>query len=412
MIHNPMLHRVAYLSNMNNNGFSAVQYLRDRGIDAHVFRFPYEHAHFSPEADSFRQDIHEFSHSARWGNVYDIGKFTADDLAEQLAPYTVLFGAGTAPAYVTRAGRRLDAFIPYGDDIQTLPYRRLARPRQLLARQQLRALQRRGIKNTRHILMDDAAPEFVSCLNKLSPGGIWHRNTPPALYLPAYSRENLTRHRSQSRLYSAIRAAREAHDLLLFSHTRHHWISRPGVEDWIMKGSDKLIRGLALFARRNPAVNVHLATFEYGPDVAASKQLIRDLGIEPLVSWHPLSQRKEIMMGLAEADIGIGALHESWFSYGVMMEILASGIPFIGRREGALANVAGSYPMVSAGSAEALAEAFEAYVENPAAWKKMGLEAQQWLARQIDTSVSLLAEIARTTSPSPAPNLQRGRTGL
>lgn len=391
-----MSKRIAYLCNMNNNAFATVRYLRDRGYDAHVFRFPYEPKHFQPQADTFDDDFHDYYHETPWGNAYDLAKFSKLEIQRQLQDFDVVIGAGTAPAYMDYIGRQLDVFIPYGEDIITLATRVLAKPNVLMDRLLLRKHQRRGIRNARHIVMDLAEPNFVSSLLRLRPQGTWHKLTPPAIYEPQYRIESIKSDRIKSTHWQHFLRIRSQNELVIFHHSRHHWRSAPGQPDWILKGNDQILQGLKLFKDRNPELSFKLITFEYGPDVAASKKLAESLGLQENVEWLPVLPRREIRIGLAFSDIGVGEIHKSWYSYGVMLEVLAVGLPFIGRREGELASRRNSYPMMSVANGLEFAAALQKYRADTSMWRAMGQKSNDWLRRQMDEVVVILASIADT----------------
>ena len=109
--------RVALIGNMNNNYFALLRYMRDMGVEADVFQFEDEYAHFAPDNDTWEIE--------RWApylrtvpfTYYDhhrqIEEFDTAAVAAMLAGYDVLIGSGPSPAYLARAGLHLDAFVPY-----------------------------------------------------------------------------------------------------------------------------------------------------------------------------------------------------------------------------------------------------------------------------------------------------------
>ena len=72
--------RVAILGNMNNNGFAIMRYLRDLGVDAHLFLYRNDGIgsldHFKPENDSFEID--------KWNNYIHNSDF--DNHVHQALP--------------------------------------------------------------------------------------------------------------------------------------------------------------------------------------------------------------------------------------------------------------------------------------------------------------------------------------
>ena len=51
------------------------------------------------------------------------------------------------------------------------------------------------------------------------------------------------------------------------------------------KGNDNIIRGIALYKKENPNIEVHF--FEKGQDVEDAKALCEEVGISDIVVWHP-----------------------------------------------------------------------------------------------------------------------------
>jgi hypothetical protein len=70
---------------------------------------------------------------------------------------------------------------------------------------------------------------------------------------------------------------------------------------------------------------------EYGPDVAATKALVAELGIGHRVSWLPKMARKELMWLLGRVSIGVGEFMNPrcmiWGGTG--WEALAAGKPLL-----------------------------------------------------------------------------------
>jgi glycosyltransferase involved in cell wall biosynthesis len=75
----------------------------------------------------------------------------------------------------------------------------------------------------------------------------------------------------------------------LFCPTRHHWYSEPSS---MRKGNEVFIAGAADAAKINR--NFRIVLVEWGVDVGRSKELIRSLGIEDLVSWIPTLNKSEL----------------------------------------------------------------------------------------------------------------------
>ncbi len=76
---------------------------------------------------------------------------------------------------------------------------------------------------------------------------------------------------------------------ILFSPTRHHWNDRSG--SWT-KGNDIMLRAAGRLAREG--AEFRLVLVEWGQDVAASKEMIADLGLADRVVWVAPMQKREL----------------------------------------------------------------------------------------------------------------------
>ena len=119
------------------------------------------------------------------------------------------------------------------------------------------------------------------------------------------------------------------HDVLrIFCPARICWIrksSDPMTEDY--KGSDIMLRGLALFVQKTGA-KLDIRLPEKGKDVAVAKELVRELGLEPLVTWFAPMSQASVIHEYAEADIIFDQLGKSILGMSGM-DALAVGRPVI-----------------------------------------------------------------------------------
>jgi hypothetical protein len=123
--------------------------------------------------------------------------------------------------------------------------------------------------------------------------------------------------------------------------------------------------------------------FEYGWDFEESKKLVTQLGIDKHVLWLPTMQRKDLMVWLYFADLGIGEVANSWFSYGSVYEVLTMKKPFLGFRNDKdfEKDYPIQYPMISANTADLISEAFQDVYRNPSKYKEMGQQGYEWFMR-------------------------------
>lgn len=110
---------------------------------------------------------------------------------------------------------------------------------------------------------------------------------------------------------------------------RHHW--KGGNASWL-KGNDVLIRGAALAARRGAAFR--LVMVEWGEEVALSRALIAECGLERRVRWIAPAHRRALWPMLAGAAGVLDQFAASAYG-GVGLEAMALGRPVVSRIEGA-----------------------------------------------------------------------------
>ncbi len=310
--------KVALIGNMNNVFFTGMRYLRDLDIDAHLFMYKNEYDHFKPENDTYKIDKYkEFIHTL---SVASSGKglilSNTNTIKEELKGYDIFIGCGIAPALFEKIGYSLDIFVPYADEVELTSYDnfQIKDIFRYFVRRYTVDKQIKGIKNTKKII--------ASAILQKTKNSIKRLNVEDKL-VKTYI---LSVYREATNIDTKHKELKEDRDLVLFSNIRHHWKDR-GEEDKRKngdKGVNKLIIGYSQFVKNNPNTTSILILFEYGVDVDASKELIKQLEIEEYVKWFPLMPRKEILLLMKEADIVIGSLSDASIG-GVGFEALSCG---------------------------------------------------------------------------------------
>jgi len=376
------MRKIGLLCNQNNLFFGLGRHLRDAGYDVELLLMnneAYEWPHFHPSADTFDLDYQGWTKTLSWGEGRVFSSHSPKTVERDLAPYDFLFGCGTAPAYAARIGRPLDAFVPYGSDLWEQPFRAPAFARRSLkSLYELPRFMREGIRQAKAVI-GDRSPIIEEPLRKLEYRGARIFGVPPLIYTPLYSQARMAERTEQSHWYSVVHAFRERVDVLVFSFARHVW-RNPTPYIW-SKGNDKIIRAVANMRRRRPDVRVGLVTCEYGPDVAASRELCGELGIGDRVLWLPVSPRKELMVLLTLADLVCGELGHSWFISGTMQEALTMSKPLLHRREDSefVSSYPELYPMIDIKTSVDAELAIERFVDAPAELRALGERGRAWL---------------------------------
>ena len=83
-----------------------------------------------------------------------------------------------------------------------------------------------------------------------------------------------------------------------FSPTRHHWHAAPAS---MQKGNDLFLTAAAQVAQTNRDFQIILVN--WGVDVQRSKELIRELRIEDMVSWRPTLNKAELRQLYWSSDV-------------------------------------------------------------------------------------------------------------
>ncbi len=314
--------KVALIGNMNNVFFTLMRYLRDLGLDAHLFMYKNEYSHFLPENDTYNLEKYEkYIHTLPLTND---GKglllSNKSEIKKKLQEYDLYIGCGIAPALFESLDYTLDIFVPYADEIELTTYDKLGDVdilRYFVRRYTVKE-QIKGIKKTKKIVASDIQAKTKLTIQRLNLEEQLSR-----IYIPTVYKESVKVEDSLNKKY--IEAMRDK-DLVVFSHSRHQWkdISEEESRKNGDKGLDKLIKGFATFIKNNPSSNSLLVLFEYGKDIDASKELISNLGIKDFVMWLPLMPRKRIMNLIEYSHIVVDSLTDDMWS-GVGFEGLSAG---------------------------------------------------------------------------------------
>ncbi|GEM_PF-1847393 len=374
--------KVAFVNNMNNNFFSIVRYLRDRGIDAHLFIFDKIYDGFFPEADTFEEVsslnyIHLISQISfrDFFNPFSIKVSRAiKKLKKELSEFDLVFVCGMV-AFFERAGIKTDVFIPYGGDVYQLtdlfnysikkyfPYSSMMR--------YIEKYQRQAIQKTRAII-SFASQDLKIRDAILNMGRQWIDWSMPMSY-PVMSPDNVEQ-------WSFLKK----HDFVVFSHMRHTW--KTGTD---YNGNDRAIRGYAQFIKNESRYNNPIfVLFEYGCDVTASKELVKELDIEKYVCWVPAMQRKHIYAGLKRANVVLGIFNEKVISIGgVTYEAFSCELPVIGCAKLQQTEDVHDLPLIHAFEVSEIAAALTEYQKNPGKFKHIGIQSKQWFDRNVGQGI-------------------------
>lgn len=399
-----MSRKIALLGNMNNNLFNMCRYLRDRGYDATLFIFPYDSAHFMPEADSFDDSYTAYVKRLNWGNPYELNAVSKQEIVDEFKDFDFIIGCGTAPAFLSKAHIKLDLFAPYGSDLYHYPFFNLFSPKRLVDyflnffknSEKAQALpsrpanwqgyipfvlnQRKGIRQSRNCaVLSSGQDAYSKSLKRLAFRNNYFRFTIPMIYTGQYNETGIAKYQATSKWYDQFRKIRESHDFLIFANCRHCWKNEKDPVSF--KGNDRLFEGFRKFVT-NYSGKAAIITFEYGTDYPESKKLCNYLEISKHVFWFPLLERKELMIGMNMSDLVVGNLSDaSWATYGIVYESMTLRKAIMHHRNDSLYPKDVLYPMVNAFSSEMVASNLQYYSRHPEQLQAIGEGAHKWFIK-------------------------------
>lgn len=323
--------KVALISNMNNNYFALLRYLRDMGVDAHLFRYMDEYNHFTPDNDSWELKRWEpFIHVLPFtyhGYTDTYANYPEQEVKQALQSFDILMGSGPTPAYLSRIGIYLDVFMAYKTGIEycreDISWRR---PKLAIKTIRFNQLQQRSIGKALCMINSDYRPITLNMIRKTGVRTF-------DLGLPMVYSESLPSNAKMDALYVEGMARMEKSDFVICHLGRHIW-----KQTWRSKlkmipfinnnANNKVIEAFARFIQAEKVDKALLVLFEYGPQVSLSKQLISELGIGNQVLWFPITPRRITMQIIQKCSLGIGDIGVGYWG-GKAMEFLSSGVPLI-----------------------------------------------------------------------------------
>ena len=376
--------KIACIGNMNNNMFTLVRLLRDKGYDAHLILLN-EEKHFLPEADTFSTEYKNYTHDPNWfmknSATEDWTDVTPEGIKEFLKPFDVLVGCGYAPAFIRYAKLKLDIFLPYGSDLYELPFLKMWFAKNNTINNLYPQLQKEGIENARNVVWS-YTKEQERVMEKFNFTGKRHFIYPPIFYTSDFNKKSISKFYPVSTLYPLMKKLREENELLFIQHSRQSW--KNPQDEFSNKRNDILIHTFASFVKQTTKKS-KLILLEYGIDVEESKKLIVELNLEAHVHWLPKSPRKELFVAISLCDMGIGELGMSFLMYGAVGEFVTMDLPFVHCCR--LKDYEGSYPELypvnHADSEETLLKHFTELAADKNTYLARAAQTTQWFMKYI-----------------------------
>lgn len=318
--------KVAFLGDMNNNYFSFLRYLNDKGVESHLFLYK-DHCdnypRWCPNYDSreFDQKWKRFVHSTNinpsWRSLLISDKKTNSELAS----FDIIFASGIAISYCLINRIKVNYYFPYAVGFEILN-RKWSYKISDWSINLLKFVQYIAVKNVDYTILTIGEYQSLQRARRMKLNTLMVP-TIPMVYFEESEISLKVRH---------ILQKCQPFSFIVSSHVRHDWKGTETDETKTIeytKGTDILIRGFAKFIKKYNLEDSVLLFAEYGQDVDESKKLINELGIERYVLWYSELKRSEILELISQCDVSCAEISTYALTSGVLNESMGSGIPTI-----------------------------------------------------------------------------------
>lgn len=383
--------KIALIGNMNNNCFAYCRHLRDRGLNADLFLLNNEFAHFLPECDTFDLSHRSYTHSLNFGNPYWFLEEISHDATQQdittLSKYDKIIACGSALAFLEYFKLTVDIFVPYGHDAYCLPvFIPSSNPKHREHLDSFSAYQAAAIKHAKSILATKDflhIPCYADVFHKLE---VTHKliglEYLPFIYESIYTPQNIPAFFDKSYWADDFKKLRNHSALIIISPVRHVWRDALSPDS---KANDVLIKAFAVIRKEHARLNPLLILFEYGADVASSKQLVHSLGLKDCVVWMPQMNRKDIMIALYYCDIVAESFALGYAMGGVIAESIV-GHKMLLKHSGECEN----YQALSCSNSDSIIKAVGCYCENRGFYDSVCVDNFAWLQKHKQRALDMM----------------------
>jgi glycosyltransferase involved in cell wall biosynthesis len=386
--------KLALVDNMNNNFFSFARYLKDSGVDVSVYETCFSLSHFSPKSDTFKSRS-EYNYLKKFPNEIRSKSwllFKKKNIYDEFSKYDLIVSCGLSSAYLVRAGLKVDIIIPHGGDLYSWPFKTVQYGfnfdfiKSIIYANNAK-YQKKAFIDARVIITDDSYSLCGDALKKLKLKAF--NFGVPMLY----NKENLE-------VAENINMWRylDNHDFVAFNHSRQLWsINRyPELTDFDefggIKRNDKVLQAFSMFIKKTKFESPLLVLFEYGNDIDDTKALVKTLEIENYVKWMPITNRKNIMYGLAKASLATNAFRENMSDIGgVCYESFACGVPVINNCVDVINDPRHKFfnsPMIHALSEDDILNIFIDYESDKKKYIKIGEISKKWFDENLGVGLA------------------------
>jgi glycosyltransferase involved in cell wall biosynthesis len=363
--------KVAFVDNTCNNGYVMMRYLNDRGIDTDLLIIGNTTPHADPLNDTFDKKYWNKIIHLQWQHK-SLLRLSKKEINSVFDNYDFVIGSDYLPAIFYKIKRKIDVFLPHGTDLFKYPFVKLnSFSKKNIGEYILGKMQKLGIKNyTKNLLMEFTNDNNEAYLQKIHSK--CHRLQLSNIFV--YNNQEFL----ETKNSGLLKQWRQEGTKIFFHHCQHIWVNPEF--DLFNKANNQIIQAFAEFLKTAKSNNYKLIFFERGEDIAASKKLIAELGLEKHIHWFGYMPRVEILSCLQFVDLGIGEMGHSWYSYSVVHEFLAMGVPMVHKCNVEYFTNKGleAYPMYAVQNQEELLKVFGNFEETPEKFIEMGKQAKYW----------------------------------
>jgi glycosyltransferase involved in cell wall biosynthesis len=383
--------RIGFFGNLANNFYQVAKALRKlSNYDAQLYLDAREYAINMPESDdpALKDNYPDWIHKKAYLTPSTIVAPWRSELVEELSTCDVVVVSGFGPVF-SQWVRKPSCFFVTGGDLACAPFPWTFRfqhrgVKAKLVTGALGAWQRRGILAMSEIWTQPYSP-YVNALRRLT---VEPRRV-SSTYFPVVIDTQKFRfdHTAADSPEPTIRRLVADYDFILFHPSRLMINPHPDLRatgQW--KQNDLLFRGFAEFLRRTSARRAVLVMPDraLSPDIDLARDEVRRLGIENHVLWikapeaHGFTRDELVRLycvsHVVADDFGIG-----WFG-GVALEALSVGRPLLTYvDEQVMSKLYPWHPMLSANSADAIADWLTKLYHEPDWRQAIGLKGRQWI---------------------------------
>jgi glycosyltransferase involved in cell wall biosynthesis len=178
---------------------------------------------------------------------------------------------------------------------------------------------------------------------------------------------------------------------VFFAPARQHW--RDGFPTWL-KGNDRMVRAAALVKARQPSRPFRLVFAEWGKEVALTKALVAELGVEDVVQWVAPLNKRALLAAYRCVDAVIDQFVLPCIG-SVTIEALAVGAPVItALDDGVMREFYGeTIPLFNCRTADEIADALERVLLDPAEVARRVDACKAWMAAHHSTAFQLASNV-------------------